>query len=52
MQIGDKLATEAFAPAQTVSQTRLAEQAGFGVVEMSDHVHPWLDDQGHSGSTW
>ena len=52
MQIGYKLATEAFAPAEIVAQTRLAEQAGFDFVEMSDHFHPWLDVQGHSGFTW
>lgn len=52
MQIGYKLATEAFGPAQIVAQTRLAEQAGFDFVDVSDHFHPWLDDQGHSGFTW
>jgi G6PDH family F420-dependent oxidoreductase len=29
-----------------------AEEAGFDFVEMSDHFHPWLDAQGHSGFTW
>jgi G6PDH family F420-dependent oxidoreductase len=52
MQIGYKLATEAFAPPQIVEQARLAEQAGFDFVELSDHFHPWLESQGHSGFTW
>ena len=52
MQVGYKLATEAFTPQQIVEQTKLAEQAGFDFVEMSDHYHPWLDAQGHSGFTW
>ena len=52
MQIGYKLATEAFSPSEVVRQTRAAEQAGFDFVELSDHFHPWLDDQGHSGFTW
>lgn len=52
MQIGYKLATEAFAPTQIVQQAVLAEQAGFDFVEMSDHYHPWLESQGHSGYTW
>ena len=52
MQIGYKLATEAFGPTEIVEQARQAEQAGFDFVEMSDHFHPWLDNQGHSGFTW
>ena len=52
MQIGYKLATEAFSPSQIVEQAVLAERAGFDFVEMSDHYHPWLESQGHSGFTW
>jgi G6PDH family F420-dependent oxidoreductase len=52
VQIGYKLATESFGPKEIVEQTRLAEQAGFDFVELSDHFHPWLDVQGHSGFTW
>ena len=52
MQIGYKLATEAFAPKEIIRQAVAAEEAGFDFVEMSDHFHPWLDVQGHSGFTW
>src|SRR3712207_4604965 len=52
MQVGLKLATEAFPPQEVVRQTVRAEEAGFDFVEMSDHFHPWLDAQGHSGFTW
>ena len=52
MQIGYKVATEAFDPKQVVEQTKLAERAGFDFVELSDHYHPWLESQGHSGFTW
>jgi len=52
MQVGYKLATEAFGPQELVHQTVRAEQAGFDFVEMSDHFHPWLDVQGHSSFTW
>src|SRR3712207_5371853 len=52
MQVGYKLATEAFGPEDLVRQTVRAEQAGFDFVEMSDHFHPWLDVQGHSSFTW
>lgn len=52
MQVGYKLATEAFTPTQIVEQTVAAEEAGFDFVELSDHYHPWLEEQGHSGFTW
>lgn len=52
MQIGYKLSTESFGPSEIVAQARLAEDAGFDFVELSDHYHPWLETQGHSGFTW
>lgn len=52
MQIGYKLASEAFGPKEIIDQAIRAEQAGFDFVEMSDHFHPWLDVQGHSSFTW
>jgi G6PDH family F420-dependent oxidoreductase len=52
MEIGYKLASEAFGPEELVRQAVLAEAAGFDFVEMSDHFHPWLDVQGHSSFTW
>jgi len=52
VQIGYKLATEAFGPKEIVEQAQLAERAGFDFVELSDHYHPWLETQGHSAFTW
>lgn len=52
MQIGYKLATEGFSPQELIRQAVRAEEAGFDFVEMSDHYHPWLEEQGHSGFTW
>lgn len=52
MQIGYKLATEQYGPQELIRQAVAAEAAGFDFVEMSDHYHPWLDDQGHSAFTW
>ncbi|MFE3455200.1 TIGR03557 family F420-dependent LLM class oxidoreductase [Nonomuraea sp. NPDC059194] len=52
MQIGYKLAAEGFGPAELIRQAVRAEQAGFDFVEISDHFHPWLDNQGHSPFAW
>ncbi|MFJ9622902.1 TIGR03557 family F420-dependent LLM class oxidoreductase [Streptomyces sp. NPDC101181] len=52
MQVGYKLAAEAFGPAELVRQAVRAEEAGFDFVEISDHFHPWLDNQGHSPFAW
>lgn len=52
MQVGYKLAAEAFGPAELVRQAMLAEEAGFDSVEISSHFHPWLDNQGHSPFAW
>lgn len=52
MEIGYKLAAEAFGPRELVRQAVRAEAAGFDFVEMSDHFHPWLEAQGHSPFAW
>jgi G6PDH family F420-dependent oxidoreductase len=52
MEVGYKLASEAFGPQELVRQAVRAEQAGFDFVEISDHFHPWLDNQGHSSFAW
>jgi len=52
MRFGYKLSTEGFGPAEIIRQAVRAEEAGFDFVEISDHFHPWLDEQGHSGFTW
>jgi G6PDH family F420-dependent oxidoreductase len=54
MRLGYKLFSEAFGPAELVRQARLAEDAGFDFVSISDHYHPWLpdEDHGHSSFAW
>ncbi|MFE2378761.1 TIGR03557 family F420-dependent LLM class oxidoreductase [Streptomyces sp. NPDC059398] len=52
MQIGYKLASEAYGPDELIQQAVRAERAGFDFVEISDHYHPWLDNQGHSPFVW
>jgi G6PDH family F420-dependent oxidoreductase len=52
MQIGYKLLAEGYGPRELVRQAVSAEEAGFDFVELSDHYHPWLDEQGHSPFAW
>ena len=52
MRIGYFLSSEEFGPAELVRQARMAEQAGFDGLWISDHFHPWNDEQGHSGFVW
>jgi G6PDH family F420-dependent oxidoreductase len=46
------LSSEEYDPAELVRQARLAEEAGFDALCISDHFHPWLDEQGESGLVW
>ena len=46
------LASEEHEPAELVRQAKLAEEAGFESLWISDHFHPWLDEQGQSGFVW
>jgi G6PDH family F420-dependent oxidoreductase len=52
MRIGYFLSSEEFSPRELVRQARLAEQAGFQGLWISDHYHPWNDEQGHSCFVW
>ncbi|HEY2579823.1 MAG TPA: LLM class F420-dependent oxidoreductase [Streptosporangiaceae bacterium] len=46
------LACEEYEPGELVRQAKLAEEAGFDALWISDHFHPWLDEQGQSGFVW
>ena len=52
MRIGCFLSCEEFGPLELVEQARRAEQAGFHALWISDHYHPWNDEQGHSPFVW
>jgi len=52
MRIGYFLACEEYGPAELVRQARMAEAAGFGGLWISDHFHPWNEQQGHSPLVW
>ena len=47
-KFGYFLASEEFDCKQLVEQARLAEEAGFEALWISDHFHPWNDHQGQS----
>lgn len=52
LKIGYKLIAEGYGPKEIVRQAVEAERAGFDFVEVSDHFHPWVSEQQHSGFVW
>jgi G6PDH family F420-dependent oxidoreductase len=52
MRFGYFLSCEEYSPAQLVEQAVAAEQAGFEGLWISDHYHPWNDEQGQSPFVW
>ncbi|MFK8908154.1 LLM class F420-dependent oxidoreductase [Streptomyces sp. YS-3] len=51
-EYGYFLSSEEHTPAELVEQARMAEQAGFTSLWISDHYHPWNDSQGQSPFVW
>jgi len=52
MEIGYWLSSEEQTPHDLVENAKRAEAAGFGHLLISDHIHPWVDAQGHSPFVW
>src|SRR5919198_2093283 len=52
MKIGCFLSSEEHGPGALVEQARRAQEAGFHALWISDHYHPWIDEQGHSPFVW
>jgi G6PDH family F420-dependent oxidoreductase len=52
MELGYFLSSEEHGPRALVHQAQLAAQAGIESVWVSDHFHPWLDEQAHSPFVW
>jgi G6PDH family F420-dependent oxidoreductase len=52
MEIGYFLSSEEHGPKQLVAQAQMASDVGIGSVWISDHFHPWLDEQGQSPFVW
>jgi TAT-translocated FGD2 family F420-dependent dehydrogenase len=50
--VGYHCASEQFPPNELVELAIEAERAGFQGVTVSDHFHPWQDNQGHAGHAW
>jgi G6PDH family F420-dependent oxidoreductase len=46
------LSCEEYDPAELIEQAVRAEQAGFDALWISDHFHPWNDEQGESPFVW
>jgi G6PDH family F420-dependent oxidoreductase len=46
------LSSEEFTPAELLEQAKMAERAGFQALWISDHFHPWNDEQGQSAFVW
>jgi G6PDH family F420-dependent oxidoreductase len=51
-KIGYFLSCEQFGPKELVDQAKRAEAAGFEALWISDHFHPWNDEQGESPFVW
>src|SRR4028119_1751438 len=52
MKIGYFLSSEEWGPGEQLEQARMAEEAGFEALWISDHFHPWNDEQGNSPFVW
>ena len=52
VKFGYFLSCEEFDAPQLVRQAQLAEEHGFAALWISDHFHPWLDEQGNSPFVW
>jgi len=51
-EIGYALSSEEHDPRHLVRWAQRAEEAGFGFALVSDHYHPWIDQQGQSPFVW
>jgi hypothetical protein len=52
MELGIALSSEEQSPTELVHTAGAAEEAGLRFGLISDHIHPWVDAQGHSGFVW
>ena len=50
--VGYVASHEQFAPSDLIEYAVAVEKAGFDALWVSDHFHPWQDNQGHSAHAW
>jgi G6PDH family F420-dependent oxidoreductase len=51
-EMGYVLSSEEMSPNDMVRNARRAEEVGFTTSWISDHYHPWIDEQGQSAFVW
>jgi alkanesulfonate monooxygenase SsuD/methylene tetrahydromethanopterin reductase-like flavin-dependent oxidoreductase (luciferase family) len=52
MKVGYFLSCEEWGARELLEQARMAEEAGFEALWISDHYHPWNEEQGNSPFVW
>src|SRR6187402_2084397 len=52
VELGYALSSEEHTPRDLVRNAVAAEEAGFTFALISDHFHPWIDQQGQSPFVW
>jgi coenzyme F420-dependent glucose-6-phosphate dehydrogenase len=52
VKLGYALSSEEHDPQRLVDLAKLAEDTGFSFAFISDHFHPWIEQQGHSPFVW
>lgn len=52
LELGYALSSEEFGPADLITNARTAESVGFQFALISDHFHPWTNQQPHSPFAW
>ncbi len=52
LSLGYTLSSEEHPPQELVAMGRRAEDHRFDYLSISDHLHPWVDAQGHSPFVW
>jgi coenzyme F420-dependent glucose-6-phosphate dehydrogenase len=52
LKLGYAISSEEHHPRDIVRHAQQAEELGFSFALISDHFHPWIDEQGHSPFVW
>src|SRR5258707_9277552 len=52
LELGYALSSEEFGPTDLIANARTAESVGFQFALISDHFHPWTNQQPHSPFAW